>query len=368
MSPLFKPAFSPYPTDIRSLTSLRFIACLMVILFHFYQIHPNPGPIIRLFSGGYLWVDFFFILSGFILSHAYADDLGQQKISARFYYLKRLGRIYPVHLFTLLVFAGIPLLIPALDILEHKENGTRTFAHNIFLLHAWGFSPGPSFNAPSWSISAEWFAYLLFPALLTGQNKYLKKPGIFLGCAFLLLLSFWLAGLVLLQKPLTNLTWNWGIGRIVPEFILGMALYQFGRCYSFPSPRHITIPAAIMVMGAVIFSFPPILCTLLFGLLIIISAEQSRQGHKTILERSLPVWLGEISYSLYMIHILTISAFFVFLQPYGEEKLEPGLLVPVMYGSAVLVSVAAAALMFYLIEKPGRRVITAIAIKMEQKL
>src|SRR5688572_11994062 len=173
---MFVPADKPYPADIRSLTSLRFFAALAVVAFHYMRAFPaGAGAAAALTAKGYLAVDFFFILSGFILAHVYLPAIEQDAFRARDFYAKRLARIYPVHFVTAMVavvmFAAAEKMeIPGRDFSFHD-----LFA-NLLLVHGWGVSDDLSLNKPSWSISAEWFAYLLFPLLAARLRRCPEIP------------------------------------------------------------------------------------------------------------------------------------------------------------------------------------------------
>src|ERR1041384_1778474 len=151
-----------------ALTSMRGIAALMVAFYHLrYGFVPVPDFNLFIFQfrfgeKGYLWVDFFFILSGFILAHRYSDAC--ERLNGRVYFnflWHRFARIWPLHAVTLC--AAILYLV--------LKNGVGfvkldAIAANAFLVHGWGHLYQPSFDFPSWSLSSEWGAYLLLPLLL----------------------------------------------------------------------------------------------------------------------------------------------------------------------------------------------------------
>jgi peptidoglycan/LPS O-acetylase OafA/YrhL len=119
---------------------------------------------------------------------------------------------------------------------------------------------------------------------------------------------------------------------------------------------------------ALIFAFVPLVSTLLFGLLILVCAEQSRQRASVILENPFAVWLGEISYSLYMIHILSITSIVLTLRPLLNSHIsDRGTVIAALYISSILGSVILAAILYHLVERPSRKAITAFASKTEQK-
>ena len=164
-----------------SLEGMRGIAALGVVFYHVqWHWHLYGLGIVR---NGRLFVDLFFIISGFVISHIYAARLKGPRSLAEFAVL-RTARLYPLHLFTLLLLAGITLSMPWLtahwgalpaDDPRLRQNTFEQFLQNLFLVHALAPSHHFSFNRPSWSISVEYFTYFLFAvlALLTFGRKFL---------------------------------------------------------------------------------------------------------------------------------------------------------------------------------------------------
>ena len=131
-------------TEISALTSLRGVAALTVLIFHVI-----PG------FRGYLAVDLFFLLSGFVLTHVYHEiELTWQSYFS--FSKARLARIYPVHLMMLVV------LLPMLDTRPDFSSG-GLLSSLLFMQSPWH---SICWNYASWSISAEWHSYLLFPILI----------------------------------------------------------------------------------------------------------------------------------------------------------------------------------------------------------
>jgi peptidoglycan/LPS O-acetylase OafA/YrhL len=157
-----------------TLTSLRGLACFMVIIFHCEQAHgfdliPDT-PILsvrQFFTHGYMWVDLFFVISGYVLTSKYAN-LFRSQLSLTAYLLflrRRFARTYPMYLVSYcaayLVFALIP----------HHYNlwSVLTLLSNLAMIQVWGLSS--SINSPSWSLSGEWLAYAAFPLIVIVLNR-----------------------------------------------------------------------------------------------------------------------------------------------------------------------------------------------------
>ncbi len=191
-------------TYLANLTPLRGIAALIVLLFHFDLFWGGPfaGTLFAtdttlFIKKGYLLVDFFFVLSGFIMCHVYgASFLSSVSRSGFWQFMKaRFARIYPLHIFTLLwailLFAAILYTnFPLNDREKSVFNGWAIPAH-VVMLQAMGVYPGYTWNAPSWTISVEWWMYVLFPFLygpvsrLTNWGRVAVLAGLLGGYAVL---------------------------------------------------------------------------------------------------------------------------------------------------------------------------------------
>ena len=151
---------------IDALTGIRAFAALAVLIYH-YQFYFLTG---RISDYGYLGVDLFFILSGFVIAHAHLGEFASLHWATilRFYGL-RLARIYPVHFVILIGLVCTVITAGHFGVAAHlpSQFTANSLWANLLLIHAWG--PWPlSWNFPAWSISCEWAAYLLCPLLCFG--------------------------------------------------------------------------------------------------------------------------------------------------------------------------------------------------------
>jgi len=289
-----------YPDNIKSLTSLRFCAACAIFIYHLHLVLPLAhNQETRLLYKCFLGVDFFFILSGFILTHVYLREWLKGRFSTRSFLIHRLARVYPMHLLTLLAAGAIVYFfrVPGWGLTASWQ----AFLRNVFLIQTWGFDRSFSFNGPSWSISAEWFAYLLFPFLLPLFAK--ARPSIAAIYAIWLYATVWILARLFLGRTFTELDAQLGILRILPEFCMGMTLYFFGLCYPcrWCGSRAIAACVALLI-GGIYARVPDPLLLFCLAYLILAVAEQSRQGTARLMTCDPFVYLGEISYSFYMIH------------------------------------------------------------------
>ena len=128
-----------------------------------------------------MWVDFFFILSGFVMCHVYQHIF--RNVVDRHNYFRFIGlrliRIYPLHILTLLVFVLFELIqwfLVRAELLHgitvfSDQSSLFSLAANFLLIHAWGVVDTSGWNQPSWSISVELFAYLVFPFVFFWMQK-----------------------------------------------------------------------------------------------------------------------------------------------------------------------------------------------------
>jgi len=152
------------------LTSIRGLAALLVVFYHIkHYLLPLAflGVFYPLFADGYLAVDFFLVLSGFIISYKYAVDF-KAGVSANYldFMSRRLARIYPLHAFVMLCFLTLPIgLYVTGRGYDSSTFGVGSFLAKLFLVDLWwvGTPTWDNWNVPSWTISGELFAYLIFP-------------------------------------------------------------------------------------------------------------------------------------------------------------------------------------------------------------
>jgi peptidoglycan/LPS O-acetylase OafA/YrhL len=348
------------PNDLRALTALRFIAAAWILVYHFgrhlgFDLHAQSGFV----AAGALGVDLFFVLSGFILSHVYLREAEAGTYSHARFVWARLARVYPMHLATLI---GMIALVVAAGVLGQDFENRDAFrwgdipAH-LLMVHAWGTTQGVGWNFPSWSISAEWAAYLLFPVFAAAALRLKHRPFVALGLAGVLVAAASQAFLAIDPRGMTYMTSNFGALRILPSFALGVALYLVVR--SRPAPAWAAWPMAAAGVAAVVavtslrldpvFAWPGLALTI-WGL-----AETSRHGQESVLGSQTAVWLGEISYGVYMTHLFVDIVWFRFM---GFAGVTAASAEPVRWAAwlgVMAATLAVSAFAFHLIEKPARQ-------------
>ena len=343
-----------YPSDIRPLTSLRIAAALWVLVYHFRDHLGLELDRFGLIERGYLGVDLFFILSGFILSHVYLQSLQERRFNYGSFLWARLARIYPVHLLTLLATVGIWLLAVRMGAsFSGSLFDFSALPQNLALVHAWGTTPTVSWNFPSWSISAEWFAYLCFPiaAWFSLAARRYAYAGVLLAAGLfgIMFMAAQRQGLLF-----TEMTAQIGALRIIPSFLMGAALHRLGCTVTLPrTAAWMTVGLALSwIVAATSAGLSdlvtwPALALLIFGL-----AETAKHERFNPLAAPLLVYLGEVSYSVYMTHLPVDIVYF-----HGLERLAPNLSGPaawVAWGGVFLACLAASMTVYHLVERPAR--------------
>ncbi|MDB5491522.1 MAG: acyltransferase 3 [Micavibrio sp.] len=351
----------PYPDDIRPLTSLRFFAAWVVVCYHliyfidvFYPaavvkgIPMHPG-ILPFLQKGYLAVDFFFILSGFILVHVYGAALAAGRVGLREFYGRRLARLYPLHFLTLVFFGALYVLrwVPA--------PSPDTWLAHLFMVQSWGPNPlwPRALNGPSWSISAEWLAYLCFPVVLAFMKG--RRPRYNLVVAVIVMVIVSCAGRMIFGHYSSDQI-TWCFFRVLPEFAFGAALYQFCAVrVPLPEPGLILAILAVFLFGAVNTALPDPIMLLVFGGVIVAAGDLSRVGGKdNFLQKQRWVYLGDISYAVYMLHYpMMVIIFGGALKISGLETF--GTIFPLLAALCSVALITLSALAHQCVEKPFRR-------------
>lgn len=301
--------------DLAALTGARGLAAWFVVLYH---IRPGLSGaadpwLMAVLGKGYLAVDFFFMLSGFVLWMTYGDRLRSHGWRAVPQFLgRRVARILPLHLFILACAVAFALLLDGAGKRDPAQYPWEQLPLHILLLQNWGFTNALSWNDPAWSISCEWAAYLLFP-LLTLAADWRRLPSVLLvaiivaaGATLHLLMAS--NGAATLGRDIPR----FGLPRALVEFVIGTivcALWQ--RWHDQPG----TPAIAAFITAAMLFALsatgaaaetlgvPLLFAALLLGLALTASSASNPLASRPL------VYLGEISYATYLVHFLLYVAF-----------------------------------------------------------
>jgi peptidoglycan/LPS O-acetylase OafA/YrhL len=326
---------------INSLTPMRGIAAIWVMFFHmdviiFYREFGTliPHETSGILAKGYLWVDFFFLLSGFIISHVYGETLtnhfGKWK-TIKTYLWARFSRIYPLHLFTLLLLIPFVIVFPIISPAV-VDGSWKTFMawsalpSNLLLLNAMNQHTYLSWNLVAWSIGAEWWTYLAACFIIPFVFKKSRFQNVILAVIAVTILS-----IMVYWKGNLDITFDYGWIRCVTEFSLGAVLYQMyqkGLGENTLSKSVSFFLALIFIVLIFHFSWNDLFIIPVFCLLLLATAYNNG-AIKTILETRIFKYLGDISYSIYMMHGVWFMVFWYCLpylrSDYGIDKLTLGM-------------------------------------------
>lgn len=287
--------------EIKSLTGLRGIVALWVTVFHFiffenYWIRSVVGK-------GYVAVDIFFVLSAFLLTVSYSDKFKNlsTEVVQRFY-KKRVNRIYPVY------FASVIFIV--LFIADNVS--LSEFLVNAGLLQCF-FNPNYSLNEVYWSLSTEWICYLIFPFMLWMILRYRINGWVLVAAGLILRVilpylpdMYWDDAPLIGNRSTQYLDVVFGVNsliRTISCYFLGIGIAFLPEMRFRKNNLFIYGVAAVFFLllyaGRGVFFVP-----LLSALIIRHLYSERKSIIKTFLENRVVYFLGNISYSLYIIHYI----------------------------------------------------------------
>jgi peptidoglycan/LPS O-acetylase OafA/YrhL len=292
---------------IATLTALRGIAAWWVVFYHFREYFPPGGFFFKFASGGYLAVDLFFVLSGFVIALNYPfNQLDVHKV--KLFLIARLARIYPLHLFVSILFLINPLVLFLTDrqIPQGRYDPTSFFL-GIALVSSWGFGGIPlAWNVPSWSISAEWLVYFLFPVIAYFGISSIHRVEIAIGGVFL---SYILLVTPYLTRGVGSLGHDietWSLVRCGFEFAMGAYLLRSlqvtGWLFDGLCSTATLLLGLLAIAVTVTTELPDYIIAPVGFMLIVFALSQPSVVVTRVFGLRALVYLGEISYSTYMIH------------------------------------------------------------------
>jgi peptidoglycan/LPS O-acetylase OafA/YrhL len=336
----------PNPASYRpDVDGLRAIAVLAVIAFH-----ASPA----LLSGGFVGVDVFFVISGFLISGLIAKEMENGNFSFAGFYTRRIKRIFPAYIVvaaTTLVISSF-LLIPN-DYIFYTTSlaASWAFVSNVFFsMLSWGYFGQRTEEFPllhTWSLAVEEQFYFIFPILLLFLYRYMRTRIVLaLVVLFIVFLAYseWHAGQIKSYFLLTSRAHELIIGALV--YFVSQRLPAGSR---FASNLMVLTGAALVTAAFVMLNgeaFPGLNSLYpCIGTALLIYGGRTRTGLTPVLESRPMVWIGLISYPLYLWH----WPIFSFLR-YRKVELTPTVLI-----AAVALAFLLAYLTWRLVEMPIRR-------------
>jgi len=346
---------------IRALTAIRGLAAWWVVLYHFREAMPTwtPDWFVSLSAQGYLAVDLFFELSGLVIALNYADRFSNFDFDGfREFIVLRLARIYPLHLFMLVMFLANPLAIKVFSTrgIPGQEYDLAYWLMSLVLVQNWGFTTSLAWNGPAWSISTEWFAYLGFPLMAAFAARLIRGPVRAVAATVVLLTTLALAASAVGPNLGSNIP-RFGLMRCLLEFATGICLFHLRRHCAAASPRYSDLAALFALASfatSAAFPMPDYwLMPLGFALLIYALADARGLAARWFSWRFLEA-IGLVSYSTYMAHFF-IKDWVKFLLV-RHDPLPQGL----PFAVYLLLTACASFFLYHWIEMPGRRFVRSI--------
>jgi len=350
---LSEPSKRSPPEQFHALTGLRGFAALWVVSFHFMDITklllPASKHLDWLFRTGSSGVPLFFILSGFVLIHTYRDKFTTFTWREYFNFIGlRLARIYPAYLAAL---ATLVLLV-LLAALTGKPYTAKAYPWPLLpfealMLHQWLPTGFLGWNFPDWSVSAEWFAYLfVFPIAIWLLKRLAPVRPIIIMALIVALCAL---------EPAVRTRWSLSMVSLL--FLAGALLCDLRQRLMPDIPRHLDLVAAVLFFFGLRFApefanhFPSVFLVVIGVLILGLSGANGLVSR--LLATRLAVFLGVISYSIYLSHGI-VQRFLKIALPAAQFADAP-LYVRAGIWLAYLATILLAAIaLYYAVEHPAR--------------
>ena len=293
-------------TTNQSMEGLRGAAALIVVLYHLGQVSHFPGVI----RSGYLAVDLFFVLSGFVICSAYGERLRTGRSEVWRFVVRRIGRLWPLHITTAVLFyviRGLPLILTGSGMYaptgaEALSIVTLTQGMNLFD-HAIG-------NPNAWSTGDEFYVYLLFAGVCRFAHRRVQ---IGLACCLVvagLAITIYIdAGACWYNRHCMDLGFTFGWARCIAGFSLGILIALF-RARLLPVATSavqivMAIVALALMIGAYAIPLSAFAAPFVFAM-VIVSLISDRGPLASLLQTRPLQYLGRVSYSLYLSHAVFV--------------------------------------------------------------
>lgn len=341
-----------------SLEGLRFIASVAIVLYHFVPYTERGLTSTAFWSGRFsIAVDLFFVISGIVIANGYLGRTSSWR-EYREFIRRRFARLYPLHLATLgfYVMVGAAASLGLLSVVRDSKYAFNEIPANLLLVHAWGFSSQLSFNYVSWSISAEWFVYLLFPLIAWAAARPRGLLAVVAALAACIAISHHWIG-----RSLPQLTWDYSILRALPSFALGIWICANRKLIAeLIGPQYAAAGLALstgllaifMVAGASEYA----LLVAAYGIVMCAFLCDAAQRWTPLAWQPISR-LGTLTYSIYMLHPVVATVILSFLAP---RLLGTSFWASVVaIGFAIAATIAVAALSYRFFEEPARQMLTS---------
>lgn len=308
-------AAAPATNRFSALDGWRAVAALIIALHRLdVEGYHSKLPFV---VNSYLFVDFFFVLSGFVITHAYWAKLWNVGSFVNFA-IRRFGRLWPLHFSMLVAFVLLEYIqyyfgLGGANVVDFSDpNQLLSIASHASLTQALGFTPefAAQWNVPSWSISVEFWTYLVFGLMCIGfRRNFFALACTIVGGSILIIGLF--------SPNNMHTAFDYGLARCFAGFFMGYLCYRTWTVYHddinaalerFGSTRmEIAVVAlALVFVSLAETSMLSLFAPLFFAPLILVFAFE-KGSLSSVMRRPLSVELGALSYSIYMIALLVVT-------------------------------------------------------------
>lgn len=284
-----------------ALDSLRGLLALLVVLFHLpVDSHVRDLPLVM---HGYLVVDYFFVLSGFVIAHSYGTRINDAR-QGRDFLIKRVGRVWPLHAVMLGLFVLLEVVRAATQFdAVTPWTGDREpwgIVTNLLMIQALGTHDSQTWNGPAWAVSAEMLCYVVFAGLMLCARRRM-------GVIAMVIAVVGAVVVVTLAPRWMNTTWQFGWARALYGFFLGVIVYRLW--VARPAPGAGWMEASLILL-ALVFVWVAVGPWTVLASLVFAAVVWALAGDRGPVARALSwkplVKLGDVSYGVYLIHMLLI--------------------------------------------------------------
>jgi peptidoglycan/LPS O-acetylase OafA/YrhL len=340
----------------------RLIAAFLVMTYHYVHHAPvNAAIIVAWFERMMPLLDMFFMISGFLIYQRYHDRISTPAAYGA-YLLKRLARLYPLHIMTTGFFVLVGLAVTFGFVQSQGSAGGLNrydwseLPVNLLLVQGWGLANDLTFNYVSWSLSAEWFCYLLLPVII-GAARFAGLAGLFA-----------LLGLVIAALEISVITgflphddWKktstWGAYRAFADFIIGAII-----CTLYMRSKltiRSTVPAWLLMIATVVgmhMGNPAYISFALIAVALFLAAVAERNAPERTAMLDIAAPVSNVSFGIYLWHPVMEAIFLSLVWrhlvgPAGWMDFYLFLLIP------MVVTVFVSLLSFQLVERPANNAI-----------
>ena len=358
------PALKPDSEDMLHLDALRIVGALMIVVFHFNRFINLDGrwqAVDDMVKGFSLVVDLFFLMSGYVMAAIYAGRLTSWGKYGTFL-KKRVARLGPLHWATMLVFvavwaAGLAGLVADRD---PKRYDLACIVPNIVFIHAWHVCHAQTWNFVSWAISAEMGMYIALPLLfwIMARGRVVTALAA-VGSLVVLLLNP--DG----PMPFHQWTWNFGVLRAVPGFLIGMLAFQLrpmlGR---LPLARFWMWGVLALFLGLSMIRVERTWLLLIVYALGLAGVAADAAGTQGGVSRRLAPW-AQLSFTLYLLHPIFLKMVLNWLGLSAWGLGDNGDAMRLLVLASIVALIPAAYLSLVLFERPARDWIGGLGTKQE---